>query len=72
MEEHCTGSCCDEANVAFNHSVLPMRAYSTERLVLVGSINVVLKNLGCKDTVVTVDVLDRHVEPFGEGFKTNL
>jgi hypothetical protein len=49
-----------------------MRAYSTERLVLVGSVYVVLKNLGCKDTVVTVDVLDRHVEPFGEGFETNL
>jgi hypothetical protein len=25
MEEHCTGSWCDDTNVAFNHSVLPMR-----------------------------------------------
>jgi hypothetical protein len=59
VEEHCTGSCCDDTNVVFNHSILPMRAYSTERLVLVGSVDVlVLKNLGCKDTIVTVDVLD--------------
>jgi hypothetical protein len=62
MEKHCTGSCCNDTDVALDYPILPMSADSTKGLMLVGCCNMILEKLHGKDTIVTVNMFDRNVE----------
>ena len=69
VQEHGTDSCCDYTNVPFDDSILPVSANSTEQLLLITCVEMVTKGLGCKDPIVTMNVLHMDIVSFWEQFK---
>ena len=62
---------CDDADVMFNDAILmPMRANTAKRLLLITSNNKVFESLCGKDAIITVDMFDPNIISFGEQLKT--
>jgi hypothetical protein len=69
MKKHGASACSDHTDVTFNYTILPMSAYTTEGLMLIGGIDMILKSLSSEYSIITVDVSNAHIVTLGEHFE---
>ena len=69
VHEHGMSAGGDHTNVSFNYTILPMSTNTTKQLLLVICIKMISKDLGCENTIVTMNMLYVNIIVFGKQFK---